>query len=455
MRDRLPTSSSPSGSSSPTTSSSWSPTPLRVVRRIARRRRKPPPVAFAGARRSRDRGQRRHVTVPRADRHPRRPPSGVRSLDGAHRHLRRARLALRVRPRGHARSSSTSRCSNGSGSPPTSSARRCTSSKTRAGAGSRSGPRAPRRSCGRSCSTARRCRGRSGTWRRTSATSARRRAGTASTGRSGVEVLGVDDPDVDVEVIALADGFYRALGLERFTLFLNSMGDPTSRSSYVEKLQRLPARARRRARRRLPRAGGAEPAACARQQARRLAGRDRARAADHRAPQRRVASSTSSACRRVSTGWASAYELAPRLVRGFDYYTSTTFEFLPDLVDAAQTSIGGGGRYDQLAEQLGGRAHARDRLRDGHRARPDRVRRRRRVLARAAARRRVRRQRARRGRRRRGREPCRGAPRERAAGRACVRRPLGEGAMEGGRQVACGRTASCSGAPKPNATRSR
>ena len=48
------------------------------------------------------------------------------------------------------------------------------------------------------------------------------------------------------------------------------------------------------------------------------------------------------------------YELAPRLVRGFDYYTSTTFEFLPDLVDAAQTSIGGGGRYDQLAEQLGG-----------------------------------------------------------------------------------------------------
>jgi histidyl-tRNA synthetase len=49
-----------------------------------------------------------------------------------------------------------------------------------------------------------------------------------------------------------------------------------------------------------------------------------------------------------------AHELDPRLVRGFDYYTSTTFEFLPDLVDAAQTSIGGGGRYDQLAEQLGG-----------------------------------------------------------------------------------------------------
>ena len=49
-------------------------------------------------------------------------------------------------------------------------------------------------------------------------------------------MLGVEDPDVDVEVIALADGFYRALGLERFKLFLNSMGDPASRLSYVEKL---------------------------------------------------------------------------------------------------------------------------------------------------------------------------------------------------------------------------
>src|SRR5207302_824040 len=51
------------------------------------------------------------------------------------------------------------------------------------------------------------------------------------------EVLGVDDPDVDVEVIALAHGFYRELGLERVTLLLNSMGDPESRRSYVEILR--------------------------------------------------------------------------------------------------------------------------------------------------------------------------------------------------------------------------
>ena len=48
------------------------------------------------------------------------------------------------------------------------------------------------------------------------------------------------------------------------------------------------------------------------------------------------------------------YELAPRLVRGLDYYTSTIFEFAADALDAAQNAIGGGGRYDGLTEQMGG-----------------------------------------------------------------------------------------------------
>jgi len=43
-------------------------------------------------------------------------------------------------------------------------------------------------------------------------------------------------------------------------------------------------------------------------------------------------------------------------VRGFDYYTRTTFEFVADALDSAQNAIGGGGRYDKLAEQLGGPA---------------------------------------------------------------------------------------------------
>ena len=47
------------------------------------------------------------------------------------------------------------------------------------------------------------------------------------------------------------------------------------------------------------------------------------------------------------------YEITPRLVRGLDYYTSTTFEFASDALDASQNGIGGGGRYDKLAEQMG------------------------------------------------------------------------------------------------------
>src|SRR5205085_4881006 len=49
------------------------------------------------------------------------------------------------------------------------------------------------------------------------------------------------------------------------------------------------------------------------------------------------------------------FEIEPRLVRGLDYYTGTTFEFQSDALDAAQNGIGGGGRYDGLVEQMGGR----------------------------------------------------------------------------------------------------
>ena len=48
------------------------------------------------------------------------------------------------------------------------------------------------------------------------------------------------------------------------------------------------------------------------------------------------------------------YTIDDRLVRGFDYYTRTTFEFAADALDAAQNGIGGGGRYDGLVEVLGG-----------------------------------------------------------------------------------------------------
>jgi histidyl-tRNA synthetase len=170
----------------------------------------------------------------------------------------------------------------------------------------------------------------------------------------GVEVLGVDDPDVDVEVIALADGFYRALGLSRFRLLLNSMGEPADRVVYVEKLRSYL----------LAHAGalGADFRERVEQNPLRVldSKRDDWQDVVEHAPQitEYLGDESQDHFERVQRGLDAvgvAYELDPRLVRGFDYYTSTTFEFLPDLVEAAQTSIGGGGRYDQLAEQLGGK----------------------------------------------------------------------------------------------------
>jgi histidyl-tRNA synthetase len=171
----------------------------------------------------------------------------------------------------------------------------------------------------------------------------------------GAEVLGVDDPDVDVEVIALAEGFFRDLGLRAFRVLVNSMGTPEDRGGYVEVLQRYL----------LDHADG-------------FADEFRARAEQHplrlldakneewqdvieRAPQITehlgdVARAHFESVQAGLTALGIAYELEPRLVRGFDYYTSTTFEFASDALDAAQDAIGGGGRYDQLAEEMGGPA---------------------------------------------------------------------------------------------------
>jgi histidyl-tRNA synthetase len=171
----------------------------------------------------------------------------------------------------------------------------------------------------------------------------------------GAEVLGVDDPDIDVEVIALAWGFFADLGLRRVRLLLNSMGTPQDRVGYVASLRAYLL-------------GHAEG----------LDDRFRTRAQEHplrlldakepewqdvlaRAPQltEHLSASSLAHFERVQetlTALGIHYELTPRLVRGFDYYTSTTFEFASDVLDAAQDAVGGGGRYDQLAQEMGGPA---------------------------------------------------------------------------------------------------
>jgi len=169
----------------------------------------------------------------------------------------------------------------------------------------------------------------------------------------GAELMGVDDPEADVEVVALAHGFYRDLGLERVRLLVNSMGDAESRPAYLAALRdyllghadALGDEFRARVDQNPLRVLDAKTEAW-------QPVLDRApRLEEYLSP---AAAAHFAAFRAGLTALGIAHECAPRLVRGFDYYTSTTFEFVSDALDAAQDAVGGGGRYDRLAEDMGG-----------------------------------------------------------------------------------------------------
>jgi histidyl-tRNA synthetase len=168
----------------------------------------------------------------------------------------------------------------------------------------------------------------------------------------GSEVLGVDDPTVDVEVIALAHDFYRSLGLRKFRLAINSMGDAPSRERYRDVLLEYWREHKELLGDEMTRAE-ANPLRVLDSK------RDDWTDMIERAPQTGEYLTDESAAQfeQVQEGLQALgieFEIAPRLVRGLDYYTGTTFEFASDALDAAQNAIGGGGRYDRLAEEMGG-----------------------------------------------------------------------------------------------------
>jgi histidyl-tRNA synthetase len=166
----------------------------------------------------------------------------------------------------------------------------------------------------------------------------------------GIEAIGSDDPAVDAEVVSIAYDGYRGLGLERFTLELNSLGDAQCRPAYRDKLQEflrgldLDEDTRRRVE--------INPLRVLDDK------REKVRKQVTNAPL--IGDHLCDECRDhydevrgfladVGVEWREA----PRLVRGLDYYTRTTFEFVHDGL-GAQAGIGGGGRYDGLSETLDG-----------------------------------------------------------------------------------------------------
>ena len=173
----------------------------------------------------------------------------------------------------------------------------------------------------------------------------------------GVEALGTEDPDLDVEVIALAAGFYADLGLRRIDLAVNSMGCAEDRPRYVAALRAFLAEHAGGALRRAPGALRRQPAAGPRLQETGVSGRDRGRPDAGRLPGRGLRRPLRPGAGRPRRAAASAYRIEPRLVRGLDYYTRTTFEFAGLALDAAQNAVGGGGRYDGLSRPSAGRRH--------------------------------------------------------------------------------------------------
>ncbi|MEU1765577.1 histidine--tRNA ligase [Streptomyces rimosus] len=168
----------------------------------------------------------------------------------------------------------------------------------------------------------------------------------------GAEAIGAEDPALDAELIILANDAYRSLGLKNFRILLNSLGDKECRPVYRAALQEflygldLDEDTRRRAEINPLRVLDDKRPDVQKQ----LVGAPLLR--DHLCE---ACKAYHEQVRELLTAAGVAYEDDPKLVRGLDYYTRTTFEFVHDGL-GSQSAVGGGGRYDGLSEMIGGPA---------------------------------------------------------------------------------------------------
>lgn len=168
----------------------------------------------------------------------------------------------------------------------------------------------------------------------------------------GAEAIGAEDPALDAELIILAVDAYKSLGLRNFRLLLNSLGDKECRPAYRAALQDflrgldLDEDTRRRIDINPLRVLDDKRESVQQQ----LVGAPMLR--DHLCE---ACKAYHEQVRELLTAAGVAFEDDPKLVRGLDYYTRTTFEFVHDGL-GSQSAVGGGGRYDGLSEMIGGPA---------------------------------------------------------------------------------------------------
>ena len=172
----------------------------------------------------------------------------------------------------------------------------------------------------------------------------------------GAEAIGSRDPAIDAEVIEMIAVLFDRLGIQGYRLLVNSVGDPECRPRYIEALREALA--------------GVKDKLSPDNQ--RRAETNPLRVLDSKEPQDEpiiaalpdIHDFLNDACRqhfasvcRYLSDRGISYEVTPRLVRGLDYYTHTTFEFLHGAL-GAQNAMCGGGRYNGLAESIGSRVPA-------------------------------------------------------------------------------------------------
>ncbi|MFB7591741.1 histidine--tRNA ligase [Streptomyces sp. NPDC056169] len=168
----------------------------------------------------------------------------------------------------------------------------------------------------------------------------------------GAEAIGAEDPALDAELIILADQAYRTLGLRNFRILLNSLGDKECRPVYREALQSflrgldLDEETLRRAEINPLRVLDDKRESVQKQ----LVGAPLLR--DYLCD---ACKAYHEEVRALITAAGVVFEDDAKLVRGLDYYTRTTFEFVHDGL-GSQSAVGGGGRYDGLSEMIGGPA---------------------------------------------------------------------------------------------------
>lgn len=167
----------------------------------------------------------------------------------------------------------------------------------------------------------------------------------------GVEYVGSKSPVADTEVIELGYRYVVSLGLNQVDLLINSIGDPNCRPGYVETLRSY--------------LRGKESELSADSVS--LIDRNPLRVLDSKVDRQVVVDAPrmiDHLCEECAThyktvreglsGLGVPFSEEPNLVRGLDYYTRTAFEYVATGLDTAQNAVGGGGRYDGLAEAIGG-----------------------------------------------------------------------------------------------------